>query len=93
MVLIKPLISEKSMGGISQAKYVFIVQRKSSKAIIAKTIEDLYKVKVSQVNIINLKKESKIVRGRYQCKTKASKKAIVTLKKGHKIPGFEEKES
>lgn len=79
------------MAKISEGKYVFRVAPKVNKPMIAQAIKNLYKVDTIKVNIINSKSEAKIVRGRYQSKTRASKKAIITLKKGQKISGFEEK--
>lgn len=90
-VLIKPVVTEKSMGKISEGKYVFVVSQRANKVQIARAIEDLYQVKVEQVNIVIAKGEEKLVRGRFKSKISPFKKAIVTLKKGEKIPGFEEK--
>ena len=65
-------------------KYFFSVDRKANKIEIKKAVEDLYKVKVQDVNTGILPGKLKRVR------TKAGytpdwKKAIVTLKDGHKI--------
>ncbi|MEK7142861.1 MAG: 50S ribosomal protein L23 [Patescibacteria group bacterium] len=90
--LIKPLVSEKSMSAINTGKYIFIVSSKVSKAEIAREVEYLYQVKVTKVNIIKQKGEIKIARGRFKVYPKIIKKAIITLKKGQKIAGFEEKE-
>lgn len=88
-VLLKPIISEKSLIDTANSKFVFQVAVDANKQQIAKTIEDIYKVNVTGVNIIRLHSEKRLIRGRYQIKTKVWKKAIVTLKKGQKIPGFE----
>ena len=90
-ILIKPVITEKSMTDVSLGRYVFMVAKSANKPEIAKAIYDLYKVKPVKINIITKKGEEKLIRGRYPAKTKSTKKAIVTLKKGQKIPGFEEK--
>lgn len=79
------------MSGINAHKYIFAVASFANKPEIAKAIFNLYKVKPIKINIISVKGEKKLVRGRYQAKIKPWKKAIVTLKKTDKIPGFEEK--
>jgi len=91
-IIIKPIISEKSINNTTAGKYVFKVNKKSNKNQIAKEIESLYKVKVLKVNIINSKAEKRLVRGRFKSESKPWKKAIVTIKKGQKIEGFEAKE-
>ena len=90
-ILIKPIITEKSLAKTSSGCYVFKVAKNANKAQIASAIFDLYQVKPVKVNIIRLKAEKKLVRSRFAVAVKSWKKAIVTLKKGQKIPGFEEK--
>ena len=89
-ILIKPIITEKSLAKTSSGCYVFKVAKNANKAQIASAIFDLYQVKPVKVNIIRLKAEKKLVRSRFAVAVKSWKKAIVTLKKGQKIPGFEE---
>lgn len=90
-ILIEPKISEKAIGAADQGKYIFKVNPKANKPQVAKAIEDLYKVVVTKVNIVHNPGEVKLTRGRFKTKIRPFKKAIVTLKKGQKIPGFEEK--
>lgn len=87
--LIKPIITEKTIVDAQNSKYTFEVIRKTNKALIAKEIETNYKVKVKKVNILINKAEEKIIKGRYKGKTKAVKKAIISLGKNQKIAGFE----
>ena len=89
--LIKPIITEKSMASITEGRYVFEVVRKANKAEIAQAIFEQYKVKPRKINVISVRGEEKLIRGRYRGKIRPTKKAIITLKKGDKIPGFEEK--
>lgn len=89
-ILVAPIITEKSLGGVALGRYVFEVSAKANKASIARAIEDLYKVEVTSVRVLNVKGKTKLVRGRYKSKTKDWKKAVITLKKGQKIPGFED---
>jgi|SRR3989344_1446735 len=87
-LLLRPMISEKSTIGVALNKYVFEVPAGANKVEIKKAIEESYGVKPRVVNIINVR--SKKVRfGRYSGRTKAVKKALVTLKKGDSIKLYE----
>lgn len=90
--VLKPIITEKSMQDSTKGKYVFQVDFKANKHQIAENIQSIYKVEVTKVNIIKVGSEEKTVRGRYKIKTQPWKKAIITVKKGQKIEGFEVKE-
>lgn len=92
MILIKPIVSEKSISATENGKYLFSVAKSSNKHTIKKSVEENYKVNVIKVNIMTVKPEEKIVKGKYKAKIKGWKKAIVTVKKGQKISGFEIKE-
>jgi len=84
MTIKKPIISEKTMDLSKLNKYVFLVDRKASSHEIKKGIESIYKVNVEAVNIINQKGKVKSL-GRSVGRRPASKKAIVTLRKGQAI--------
>ena len=76
--------TEKSTEQEPQNKYFFSVDRRANKIEIKKAIEEIYQVKVKSVNTMNLR--GKMRRVRYQPGRTASwKKAIVTLREGHKI--------
>ena len=77
-IIIKPIITEKSMDLTADKKYVFKVAKDATKPEIAAAVEELFKVDVKSVNTINMKKKPKRV-GYHQGYTKAWKKAIVTL--------------
>ncbi len=86
-IIIKPIITEKSMDLASEKKYVFKVAKDSTKPEIARAVEELFKVDVESVNTINMKKKPK--RLRYSVGyTAAWKKAIVTLKPDSKTIEF-----
>ena len=77
-IIIKPVITEKSMDMGAEKKYVFKVAKDATKPEIAKAIEELFKVDVACVRTMNMKRKPR--RLRYsQCYTAAWKKAIVTL--------------
>jgi large subunit ribosomal protein L23 len=87
-VLIKPIVSEKATDLGMYNQYVFEVAKKANKIEIKKAIEAIYGVRPTKVNIIKVK--GKRVRfGRVEGRTKAWKKAIVTLRQGERIEVFE----
>ena len=82
--IISPVVTEKSTNLSEYGKVVFKVPLKSNKKIIKKTIEKLFKVNVTKINVIIKKSRSKITRGR-KVNIQGYKKAIITLKKGQSI--------
>lgn len=86
-IIIKPVITEKSMAGAAEKKYTFKVAKTAGKIEIAKAVEEVFGVKVKKVNTIN-------VRGRYRRQgrtggyTPSWKKAIVTLTEESKTIEF-----
>lgn len=87
-VLIKPLVSEKSMGLMEDQKYVFIVDKNANKVEIKYAVQELFKVSVLNVTTMIVRGKMKRM-GRYIGKRPDRKKAIVTLKPGDKIEVFE----
>ncbi len=87
-IILKPILSEKSLGSTAQGKYVFKVNPAANKPMVAEALKNIYKVDAIKINIVNLHPEVKLRRG-HQSKIKGFKKAIVSLKKGQKIDGFE----
>lgn len=79
-----PIRTEKGTVQAQENKYLFSVRNNANKIEIRKAVEELYKVKVESVNTVNMPGKQKRVR--YQLgKTPDWKKAVVTLKTGHKI--------
>ncbi|NLW25457.1 MAG: 50S ribosomal protein L23 [Clostridia bacterium] len=87
-IIIKPIISEKSVEQMEQNKYTFKVDKKANKIDIKQAVEAIFKVKVTDVKTMNVKGKLKRL-GRYQGRTPDWKKAIVTLQEGDKIEIFE----
>ncbi len=87
-VLIKPMVSEKSMGLIEENKYCFLVDKNANKIEIKHAVEELFNVKVENVATLILKGKVKRM-GRYSGKRPDKKKAIVTLAAGNSIQLFE----
>lgn len=88
-IIRRPLITEKSTRQKdNQNQLTFEVERKANKIEIKNAVEKLFKVKVLDVNTINI--EGKVKRqGKYFGKRRDWKKAIVTLKEGDRIDFFE----
>lgn len=82
-IIIAPVITEKSMSGISGKKYTFKVAKNASKLEIADAVEKLFKVDVAKVNTVNVRGKARRM-GRYEGYTASWKKAIVTLKPSSK---------
>jgi large subunit ribosomal protein L23 len=86
-VIIAPLISEKSMLGISDLKYRFKVKKDACKVEIRQAVEKVFNVKVSKVNTLIVRGKHRR-RGRISGMTPSWKKAVVTLAKGEKSIEF-----
>lgn len=81
-IIIAPVITEKSMAGITTKKYTFKVARDANKIEIAKAIESLFPgTKVAKVNAMNVAGKAKRM-GMNQGYRSDWKKAIVTLAEG-----------
>lgn len=86
-IILRPVITENSMDGIADRKYTFEVAKDANKIEIAKAVEELFGVKVSKVNTINV--DGKLRRyGRFEGYTASRKKAIVTLAEDSKAIEF-----
>jgi len=83
-VILAPVITEKATLLSEQNKVVFRVAQDSTKDEIAAAVEELFKVKVTKVNTLNVKGKTKRFRGRPGRRSDV-KKAIVTLAEGQSI--------
>ncbi len=78
-VILKPVVTEKSMDGMGDKKYTFLVHPDANKTMIAEAIEKLFPgTKVKKVNTMNQDGKNKR-RGLVVGKTAKTKKAIVQL--------------
>lgn len=87
-VLRYPLVTEKVTALGQLNKYVFEVAPKANKQEVKKAIKEIYGVNVQKVNIVNLQGKERR-QGKVQGRTRARKKAIVTLRAGETIQIFE----
>lgn len=91
-VILKPVITEKMTDkGEKLNQYGFIVDNSANKLQIKNEVEDLYGVQVVSVNTMNYsgKRKSRFTKsGVISGKTKAFKKAVVTVAEGEVIDFF-----
>ncbi len=83
-VITQPLISEKATRLSTLGKYVFLVDKKAAAPEIKKALEAIYKVNITDINVINIPPRPRRT-GRYVSERPSYRKAIVTLKKGEKL--------
>ena len=85
-IIIKPIISEKSLKDASFGKYTFLVNSKANKTEIKKAIEEVFEVKVVKI-MTNITKGSTTKNTKVGRKVRilADKKARFTLSKGQSI--------
>lgn len=86
-IIIRPIITEKSMGATSQKKYTFEVEKKATKIDIKRAVEELFDVKVNKVNTLHVRGQMRR-QGRSEGYTRSWKKAVVTLTEGSKTIEF-----
>ena len=78
-VILKPVITEKSMNAMGDKKYTFMVHVDANKSMIKEAVEKMFPgTKVASVNTMNCEGKERR-RGRTSGKTAATKKAIVKL--------------
>ena len=77
-IIIRPLVTEKSMDDMEQGKYTFVVARGANKSEIKKAIEQIFDVTVERVNTMNMRGKMKR-QGANQGRRPSWKKAIVKL--------------
>lgn len=88
-IVIRPLLTEKTISKTAQSKYTFEVDLNANKIEIGEAIQRIFNVKVEKVNTLRVRGKTRRL-GRFPEGRKPSwKKAIVTLKAGDRIEVFE----
>ena len=78
-VILKPVVTEKSMNAMAEKKYTFLVHPEATKSQIKEAVEKMFEgTKVKSVNTMNLDDKKKR-RGMVYGRTAKTKKAIVAL--------------
>ena len=78
-VIVRPIISERSMAAVADKKYVFEVAPAAGKIEIKKAVEEAFGVKVAKVNTMIVPGKAKRMGAGRPGRTKDWKKAIVQL--------------
>ena len=78
-IIIRPIITEKTMDGNSQKKYTFEVAPSAGKIEIKDAVEKIFGVKVAKVNTLNMQGKEKRMGARPAGRHPSWKKAMVTL--------------
>ena len=86
-VLLAPVISEKSYGLLDENKYTFLVRPDANKTQIKIAVEQVFNVRVINVNTINRQGKRKRTRTGYG-KRNDTKRAVVSLVQGDRIEIF-----
>jgi large subunit ribosomal protein L23 len=87
-VIISPVLSEKSTAAMGQDKYTFVVSRDATRDEIRSAVEAVFKVRVKSVNTLNRLGKMRRM-GYHRGRKPSTKKAVVTLEPGQRIPFFE----
>ena len=89
-IVLRPVVSEKSYALLDKNVYTFVVRSDATKIQIRDAVEEIFSVRVTKVNTLNRKGKRK--RNRRQPtfgKRPDTKRAVVTLAEGQRIPLFE----
>jgi large subunit ribosomal protein L23 len=87
LVLLRPIITEKSMGRTNEGKYTFEVRKDATKQEIAEAVAEAFKVDVVDVNVMTMRGKTRRL-GRRFGRTSDSKKAVVTVAPGQRIERY-----
>lgn len=94
-IALRPRLSEKTYGLSESRIYVVDVPKTANKHTVARSVEAQFEVKVSKVNVANIKGKSKRVISasgkrmrNAQGRQDDIKKAYITLAEGHSLPFF-----
>ena len=82
-VIIAPVVTEKCNALMQEKKYTFKVNPKAGRIEIARAVEELFKVKVAKVNVMNYQGKAKRAGRTMKMGHRADwKRAVVTLAEG-----------
>ena len=82
-VIIAPVVTEKCNALIQEKKYTFRVHPDANRVEIARAVEELFKVKVAKVNVMNCLGKAKRAGRTMKMGRRADwKRAVVTLSEG-----------
>ena len=89
-IILKPVVSEKSYGLLDAGVYTFVVHPDANKSEIRDAVQQIFNVRVANVNTLNRKGKRKRNRRSHTFGRRAdTKRALVTLAAGDRIELFE----
>lgn len=89
-MMLKPIISERSLSDAANGVYTFAVEKKMKKTQIKKAIEELFSVHVEKITVSTIKGKKRVAgRKRMKVEEPDRKKARARLRKNEKIDVFE----
>ena len=86
-IILKPVVSEKSYAASDRGQYTFVVAPDANKVQIKQAIEEIFKVKVTNVNTLNRAGKRQRTRNGFGQRVN-QKRAIVTVAEGQTIDIF-----
>ncbi len=86
-VLLRPVVTEKSMLEANAGRYTFEVAPEANKHEVKRAVEEAFKVSVLGVQVLRVPGKTRRV-GRKLGRTPARRKAVVRLAEGQKIERF-----
>ena len=87
-IIRRPIVTEKSTGQRETGNVIaFEVDVNANKIEVKRAVEELFKVKVAEVRLLNVAGKMKRM-GRYEGKRRDWRKAYVRLVEGEKAPDF-----
>ena len=90
-VLLRPVVSEKSYRLMEDGTYVFVVAPDATRVEVRTAVEQVFGVRVTNVNTLNRKGKRRRNRRRATFGSRAdTKRALVTLHAGDRIDLFEQ---
>lgn len=93
-ILIRPVLTEKSVSRESINKYTFVVHDTATKVDVKNALLALYGAQVERVNILHTLPKYRMGKGKNLLeKRQGDRRAIVTLKEGSKLDLTKEKTS
>jgi large subunit ribosomal protein L23 len=86
-ILVRPVITERSMGQTNAGRYTFAVAKHATKRDIADAVAEAFKVDVVAVNVIHVPGKTRRL-GRRVGHRPDWKKAVVTIGQGQRIEKY-----
>ncbi len=89
-ILLRPVVTEKAtLLRETSSQIAFFVAPGANKIEIGRAVEEAFKVKVTDVNVVTVKPRKRVRQGRVKGRIAGYRKAYVTLAPGDKIEFFE----